>query len=52
MTPNTDRMNAVAKRHIDQMLRQCARGETLRLAWRALFETVRGEQQVKERQNA
>ena len=48
MTPNTDRMNAVAKRHIDQMLRQGARGETLRLAWQALAETVRGEQQVKE----
>ena len=52
MTPNTDRMNQIAKRHVDQMLRQGARGETLRLAWQALAETVRGEQQVKERQNA
>ena len=47
MTPNTDRMNAVAKRHIDQMLRQGARGETLRLAWQALAETVREAREEK-----
>ena len=52
MTPNTDRMNQIAKRHLDHMLRQGARGEVLALAWRALAETVRGEQQVKESQNA
>ena len=44
----TDRMNETAKRHINAMLRSGARGETLRLAWQALAETVRGEQQVKE----
>ena len=44
---NTDRMNQIAKRQIDAMLRSGARGETLALAWRALAETVRGEQAVK-----
>lgn len=44
---NTDRMNQIAKRQINQMLRQGARGETLRLAWQALAETVRGERAVK-----
>lgn len=43
----TDRQNQVAKRHLDAMLRSGVRGETLRLAWRALAETVRGEQSVK-----
>ena len=50
MTPTqtpTDRMNQIAKRHLDHMLRSGARGETLRLAWQALAETVRGEQAVK-----
>lgn len=47
MTPNTDRQNQIAKRHVDAMLRSGARGETLRLAWQALAETVRGEQAVK-----
>ena len=44
MTPNTDRMNQIAKRQINQMLREGKRGEVLKLAWQALFETVRGEQ--------
>ena len=44
MTPNTDRMNQIAKRHVNQMLREGKRGEVLKLAWQALFETVRGEQ--------
>ena len=48
MTPNTDRMNQIAKRHVDQMLREGKRGETLALAWRALAETVRSEQKQKE----
>ena len=47
MTPNTDRMNQIATRQIDQMLREGKRGETLRLAWQALAETVRGGQ-IKE----
>ena len=47
MTPNTDRMNQIAKRQIDQMLREGKRGEVLALAWKALAETVRGEQAVK-----
>jgi len=47
----TDRQNEVAKRLVNQMLREGKRGETLALAWRALFETVRGEQ-PKENQNA
>ena len=45
---NTDRMNQIAKRQINQMLRQGARGEVLALAWQALAETVRGEQKHKE----
>lgn len=44
MTPNTDRMNQIAKRHVNAMLRQDVRGETLRLAWQALAETVRANQ--------
>lgn len=48
MTPHADRMNQIAKRHVNAMLRSGARGETLALAWRALAETVRCEQQVKE----
>lgn len=48
MTSNTTRLNQIAKRNINAMLREGARGETLRLAWQALAETVRGEQQVKE----
>ena len=47
MTPNTDRMNQIAKRQINQMLREGKRGEVLALAWQALAETVRGER-VKE----
>lgn len=50
MTPtqtNTDRMNQIAKRHLDHMLRQGARGETLRLAWQALAETVREAREEK-----
>jgi hypothetical protein len=47
MTTNTDRQNQIAKRHVNAMLRQGERGETLRLAWQALAETVRGEQAVK-----
>ena len=49
MTTTTDRMNQIAKRQIakrqiNHMLRQGARGEVLALAWKALAETVRGEQ--------
>ena len=40
---NTDRMNQIAKRQINQMLREGKRGEVLKLAWQALAETVRGE---------
>lgn len=50
MTPTqtpTDRQNEAAKRHVNAMLRSGARGETLALAWRALAETVRGEQAAK-----
>ena len=43
----TDRMNQIAKRHINAMLRQGARGETLRLAWQALAETVREAREEK-----
>ena len=45
---NTDRMNQIAKRQIDQMLREGKRGEVLALAWQALAETVRSEQKQKE----
>lgn len=42
--PNTDRLNQIAKRQINAMLRQDVRGEVLALAWRALAETVRQNQ--------
>lgn len=47
MTPNTTRLNQIAKRNINQMLRQDVRGETLKLAWQALAETVRANQERK-----
>ena len=43
----TDRMNQIAKRQIDHMLRSGARGETLRLAWQALAETVKEAREEK-----
>ena len=43
----TDRMNQIAKRHLDHMLRSGVRGEVLRLAWQALAETVREAREEK-----
>ena len=43
----TDRQNHRAKRHVNAMLRSGARGETLRLAWQALAETVREAREEK-----
>ncbi len=50
MTPiqtPTDRMNQIAKRQINQMLREGKRGEVLRLAWQALAETVKEAREEK-----
>ena len=47
MTPNTDRMNQIAKRQINQMLREGKRGEVLKLAWQALAETVKEAREEK-----
>ena len=49
MTPNTDRMNQIAKRPVNALLRnRDATYDQLRLAWQALAETVRSEQKQKE----
>ena len=49
MTPNTDRMNQIAKRPVNALLRdRDATYEQLANAWQALAETVRGERAVKE----
>jgi hypothetical protein len=48
----TDRMNQIAKRPVNALLRdRDATYDQLANAWRALAETVRGEQ-LKEGQNA
>jgi hypothetical protein len=45
-TPTNDaRLAEMAKRHVDALLRQGARGDVLKLAWQALAETVRGRTQ-------
>jgi hypothetical protein len=42
LTPTNDaRVAEMAKRHVDALLRQGARGDVLALAWRALAETVK-----------
>jgi uncharacterized protein (UPF0261 family) len=41
LTPTNDaRVAEMAKRHVDALLRQGARGDVLALAWQALAETV------------
>jgi hypothetical protein len=50
MTPTThptndQRLAELAKRHVNALLRQGARGDVLALAWQALAETVRGRTQ-------
>ena len=45
MTPTTHptndaRLAEMAKRHVNALLRQGARGDVLKLAWQALAETV------------
>ncbi len=40
-TPSNDgRLAEMAKRHVDALLRQGARGDVLALAWKALAKTV------------
>jgi hypothetical protein len=50
MTPtipqsNDARLAEMAKRHVNTLLRQGARGDVLALAWQAFHETVRGRTQ-------
>jgi hypothetical protein len=46
LTPTNDaRLAEMAKRHVDALLRQGARGDVLALAWQALAETVKGRTQ-------
>jgi hypothetical protein len=50
MTPtipqsNDARLAEMAKRHVNALLRQGARGDVLKLAWQAFHETVRGRTQ-------
>jgi hypothetical protein len=50
MTPtipqsNDARLAEMAKRHVDALLRQGARGDVLALAWQAFRETVKGRTQ-------
>ena len=41
LTPTNDaRLAEMAKRHVNALLRQGARGDVLALAWQALAETV------------
>jgi hypothetical protein len=42
---NDARLAEMAKRHVDALLRQGARGDVLALAWQALAETVKGRAQ-------
>ncbi len=45
-TPTSDaRLAEMAKRHVNTLLRQGARGDVLALAWQALAETVKGRTQ-------
>jgi hypothetical protein len=43
--PNDARLAEMAKRHVNALLRQGARGDVLALAWQAFHETVRGRTQ-------
>jgi hypothetical protein len=50
MTPNTDRLNNIVKRQVNARLRDPnATYDQLNAAWRALVETVRAEQEIKEK---
>jgi hypothetical protein len=42
---NDARLAEMAKRHVDALLRQGARGDVLALAWQALAETVKARTQ-------
>jgi hypothetical protein len=42
---NDARLIAMAKRHVNALLRQGARGDVLALAWQALAETVKARTQ-------
>ncbi len=42
---NDARLAEMAKRHVDALLRQGARGDVLALAWQALAETVKARVQ-------
>ena len=45
-TPTNDaRLAEMAKRHVNALLRQGARGDVLALAWQAFRETVKGRTQ-------
>jgi hypothetical protein len=45
-TPTNDaRLAEMAKRHVNALLRQGARGDVLKLAWQAFHETVKGRTQ-------
>ena len=42
---NDARLAEMAKRHVNALLRQGARGDVLALAWQAFHETVKGRTQ-------
>jgi hypothetical protein len=46
LTPTNDaRLAELAKRNVNALLRQGARGDVLALAWQAFHETVKGRTQ-------
>ena len=48
LTPTNDaRLAEMAKRHVNALLRQGARGDVLALAWKALHETVQQRSEQK-----